>query len=422
MFLISPPVNSDNGMIFDPQGRDTLPPGTWHVDTELLDLDLTGTLFESTFEPIRIRKRVEIAIPGEIMLMIRADGSWQVDSFFDIAYRIDFPETGMTLVPQGGSTLVSSTETHAGPIDRLKWSNIVLKQYIGGTSGSDNILINANNPQEIWDYIRGLQTQAPQLDWGDAPDAPYPTLAASAGAAHVIRPGYSMGTVDDEPDGQPSPLATLDDATGVPDDEDGVVLTSLLTPGSVATVDVTATGGLGFLNAWADFDRDGAWEPAEQIFTSLLLNVGVNSLTFLVPAATRPDATGVPPVIFRARFSRQEVLPPTGLSSSGEVEDYHLRIAPGPQGSPAAEAAADVTSPRTATVDDAFAQHGRVLRVAALRSAGQHGSASGGARLLRGNAVDQAVAASGITGPEARILRAARRPRATPRRLDSATP
>jgi len=47
----------------------------------------------------------------------------------------------------------------------------------------------------------------------------------------------------------------------------------------------------------------------------------------------------LPPVISRWRFSRQSGLPTTGLSSSGEVEDHHLRIATRPQGSPEAPAA-----------------------------------------------------------------------------------
>ena len=35
------------------------------------------------------------------------------------------------------------------------------------------------------------------------------------------------------------------------------MITSAIFPGGVTTVDVTAVGGKGFLNAWADFNRNG---------------------------------------------------------------------------------------------------------------------------------------------------------------------
>ena len=87
----------------------------------------------------------------------------------------------------------------------------------------------------------------------------------------------------------------------------------------------TATGGVGFLNAWVDFNRDGDWSDAgEQVFTSELLAMGVNSLSFPVPATALADSAA--PTISRWRFSRQMVLEVGGLSSSGEVEDHAVYI------------------------------------------------------------------------------------------------
>ncbi len=71
------------------------------------------------------------------------------------------------------------------------------------------------------------------VDWGDLPDTPYPTLAGSNGAAHVLSGVAYMGKcVDAEMNGQPNraPPATTPTkprrgwacrATGN-DDEDGV--------------------------------------------------------------------------------------------------------------------------------------------------------------------------------------------------------
>ncbi|MDO8588017.1 MAG: GEVED domain-containing protein [Armatimonadota bacterium] len=164
-----------------------------------------------------------------------------------------------------------------------------------------------------------------EIDWGDAPDtaaAPgYPTLAANAGANHVIVPGMMLGSlIDAEADGQPNATATGDDINGL-DDEDGVVFTSPLCVDAAATVDVTASIA-GKLEAWIDFNGDGDWaDSGEQIFTGQALAAGINSLSFTVPASAV-----VGPTFSRFRYSSTGGLPYTGPASDGEVEDYQIDI------------------------------------------------------------------------------------------------
>src|SRR2546421_109171 len=129
------------------------------------------------------------------------------------------------------------------------------------------------------------QSQIQQFDYGDAP-APYPTTLSNNGARHRIIAGLSLGSrIDAESDGKPSADAQGDDSNppGGTDDEDGVVFTSALSAGSNATVKVTITGQ-GSLNAWVDFNGNGGWESAEQIFSSVLLGPGPHDLIFSVPA------------------------------------------------------------------------------------------------------------------------------------------
>ena len=161
-------------------------------------------------------------------------------------------------------------------------------------------------------------------DWGDAPDPTYPTLAGNIGANHVIGAGVYLGAgVDAEPNGQPDPNALGDDKDGN-DDEDGVVFTSLLEPGVVATVEVTASMA-GWLNAWIDFNGDGDWDEAnEHIFADMNVTMGLNSLTFNVPAGATPGTT-------YARFRFTDDNPMGTLSyddswGNGEVEDYEVTI------------------------------------------------------------------------------------------------
>ena len=156
-------------------------------------------------------------------------------------------------------------------------------------------------------------------DYGDADDAPYPTLWASTpnGARHVAIGPMLGANRDIELDGQPSADCLLDDTTGVPDDEDGI--TALVVTPAIGTVTVTVTGTC-LLNAWIDFDHNGNWTDAgDQIFTDQPLVAGPNTLTFPVPA----DPCICSDLISRWRVSTAGGDDYYGEASDGEVEDYN---------------------------------------------------------------------------------------------------
>lgn len=170
------------------------------------------------------------------------------------------------------------------------------------------------------------------LDYGDAP-APYPTLLANNGARHTFSRSFALGTfVDGEINGQPDAVALGDDASpaGAPDDEDGVVFTSSVTPGQNAGVQVTVTAPAGsnggILNAWLDFNRDGDWaDQGEQIFADRAVIPGVNNLTFLVPAGALQGGT-----FARFRLSTARSITFLGATGDGEVEDHQVNISSSP--------------------------------------------------------------------------------------------
>jgi len=174
---------------------------------------------------------------------------------------------------------------------------------------------------EVEDQKMGIMA----LDYGDAPDPTYSTLDASDGARHIIEGGLYLGaSVDLEADGQPTAGADGDDLDGS-DDEDGVVFTTSLGAGLVASLDVTASGA-GLLNAWIDFNADGDWDDGgEQIFTDQALVTGANSLGFPVPSGATLGTT-----FARFRFSTNSSLAPNGYATDGEVEDYMVEIVEGP--------------------------------------------------------------------------------------------
>ena len=131
-------------------------------------------------------------------------------------------------------------------------------------------------------------------------------------------------SLDPEPDGQPNPTATGDDILDGNDDEDGVIFTSPLIPGNPATVDVIASAD-GLLDTWIDWEGDGNW-AGNQIFSSVPLAAGRNSLTFLVSPTAIPHTKR----FARFRFSSAGGLSYVGMAMDGEVEDYLVKIEPKP--------------------------------------------------------------------------------------------
>jgi len=162
----------------------------------------------------------------------------------------------------------------------------------------------------------------PPLDFGDAPPV-YPTLWADDGARHVTASGLWLGSaVDSETDGQPSADATADDATGMPDDEDGIAFAAPFYLGTNVTVSVTASAA-GKLDAWVDWNDDGDWADAgEKVFDSVGLAAGENTLTIAVPT----DAALTDQTFARFRLSSTGGLSYTGVAADGEVEDYAVSV------------------------------------------------------------------------------------------------
>ncbi|TWU58783.1 Dockerin type I repeat protein [Rubripirellula tenax] len=174
-----------------------------------------------------------------------------------------------------------------------------------GTSDSQRITITVD-PKPIVE------------DLGDAPE-PYPVTIDRDGARHIVGDVFLGATATSESDGQPSEAADADAA------DDGVTfITDVL-----AISDTETTAGLsidasasGYLDAWADFNRDGDWDDVgEQFAASISLRPGPNTVPMRIPAGSVPGES-----FARFRFSSLGGLLPTGSASDGEVEDYRFTI------------------------------------------------------------------------------------------------
>ena len=184
---------------------------------------------------------------------------------------------------------------------------------------------------EVEDYRVFIEEQE-EIDWGDAPDGPYPTLSINMGANHMIIPGMYLGnSVDGEQDGQPDPQALGDDLDIMypppNDDEDGVTFKSALIPGQSAIIDVVASQS-GFLNVWIDFNQINSWnDPGEQVLLDFMLNPGLNTITIPISAGAQIGNS-----FARFRYSMMMGLGFTGSAPDGEVEDYQVIITQGASG------------------------------------------------------------------------------------------
>lgn len=192
---------------------------------------------------------------------------------------------------------------------------------------------------ELPDFDFGNYTEF-KLDYGDLPDpcvaggaaGRYPTLAP-LGPAHYFANGPILGALaDGEPNGQPNPFATGDDMAGAAD-EDGLLAIRATTGGNGALdmdIAVTIPAPLfgAFVTGWIDFNDDCQFNDApfpagERIFNALLVLNGLNVLT-TPPGVEQPLGAG--PKALRLRIHSLGGLPPTGLASNGEVEDYFIDL------------------------------------------------------------------------------------------------
>jgi hypothetical protein len=177
-------------------------------------------------------------------------------------------------------------------------------------------------------YTGGSVCQSAK-DYGDAP-ATYGT------PAHTIVTNFHLGAnaPDSETAAQPSATATLDDTTST-DDEDGVILPSLI-KGQTAVIPITVVGASGKLQAWIDWNADGDFtDTGEQIATNVTDNGAgdTNSTNGSIGVSVAVPATAVASQTYaRFRWSTLAGLDSTSSAIDGEIEDYALTITHPPLG------------------------------------------------------------------------------------------
>ncbi|MES2593681.1 MAG: GEVED domain-containing protein, partial [Verrucomicrobiota bacterium] len=217
-----------------------------------------------------------------------------------------------------GTVDITQSLSFTVPANAVTTTNLGLRVRLTSTSSPGHAGLSGIG--EVEDYIVNIAT--PPLDYGDTN-----VLAqASSTADASLRLG---ALVDTEFSPTINGTATGDDITGN-DDEDGVSI-PMMTAGAPAVVTVTATntsGAAAYLNTWIDFNGNGnVSDPGEQIATNVSVanatSDGSFPISFTVPAAAVTGAT----IVVRVRLTSTGSPGITGLSGTGEVEDYVTTIA-----------------------------------------------------------------------------------------------
>ena len=150
------------------------------------------------------------------------------------------------------------------------------------------------------------------IDFGDAP-ASYGSSLNENGARHEMGDLHLGPTVTSEY------AARLED-TG----DDGVAFLTNIQAASDADLQSLMSVNVskdGYLHGWVDWNQNGKFEDAEQVFDGKYVTEGDNTLLLNVKAGATPGTTWS-----RFRVSTSETLAPTGGDINGEVEDYEISI------------------------------------------------------------------------------------------------
>ncbi|MEZ8114725.1 LruC domain-containing protein [Vibrio splendidus] len=232
-------------------------------------------------------------------------------------------EDGDSVLFSGPGTNYSETDTSGAVKFTFKNTSIVTLQFeTVTTSGSSfpNPIFSAFDGN--WD-LSGFTTpieSSDESDFGDAPDS-YGTLQASNGAEHAVSSTLYLGaSIDADTDGQPGASSNGDDLDIGGNDDDGITLLSNLEIGLDSLINVNVVGS-GYLQAWADWDMDGAFADDEQILT----NHAVVDGSQVVPVRVGADAV-VGVVQTRFRLASSPNIPSDGYVGDGEVEDYIFNV------------------------------------------------------------------------------------------------
>ncbi len=179
-----------------------------------------------------------------------------------------------------------------------------------------------SNPMDFGDALNDVQWSN-----GDPICSNYDTAYPCNGPRHGVTSLKLGADIDADGGDLQDDVALADDNTDT-DDEDGVSPSPGVqwTAGGTGSLDVTVSGGSGYLTCWIDWDGDESFETSERVINDQSLSAGDHTISVNVPSG----ATFNGPYMARCRLAPNsgEGATPTGPVWGGEVEDNDWLIQP----------------------------------------------------------------------------------------------
>jgi uncharacterized repeat protein (TIGR01451 family) len=262
---------------------------------------------------------VTLGAPSTGAVNLSVTGGNQIQANLAVAITGACPSAGCGTIPVTGTTSQLTFDVGAARSDTTNAWNAV-------AGAGDAIFLTVSFDE----------------DYGDAPVS----YDASSAASHLISDlalgasitAENISTANGGATGTPvvasSPNAVAAGAnnnspSGDGASDDGVASFPALTTassGSTYTVPITLSGAsrAGQVCGWIDFNKNGLFDsPAERACASFALGATTANLIWTIPAGLTVGNTYVR---IRASYDTTGVQNPTGLLSSGEVEDYQIPI------------------------------------------------------------------------------------------------
>ncbi len=254
-----------------------------------------------------------VSAPGYVTAWIdfNGNGNWEFQEQVKLGRTLYEPRTDHPEMPHRFSKRIPEDAVVGNVIARFRISSTPELPCFGPADDG-----------EVEDHLVPIGAGMDSLDWGDAPDPPYPTLAANDGARHIIS-NYrvSFGTVDNEPDGQPTTLADGDDLNGLNDELNHYFFLTPLIAGETASIEFLSIEN-SYINGWIDFNADGDWDdPLEHC----LVDHASSGLLEMDTAVVRVPIDAITGFSYgRFRMSADAGIGYSGLAVFGNVEDHRI--------------------------------------------------------------------------------------------------
>ena len=229
-------------------------------------------------------------------------------------WRLDLASGSWTLLAPGvGGQLAASLD---GRLFSNVGNNIREIDPFSGATSSQSLFTTAS---AIWDFTGGFS-----YDYGDAPDSYGAAMHLVDGASAFVFLGQNRP--DNESYSQHAGAGGVDglgdDNKGLAD-EDGVLLVPELDIDD-ENISVQVDCNTGYVAAWLDFNLNGQFDLSERNSNyPLQCTSGAALLEWSNIDIGSPGNTYLR---IRAASDINEIYKPTGISSSGEVEDYNVTI------------------------------------------------------------------------------------------------